>query len=61
MIAMYIVRRADDGLAVISLRVHPAAIRTAHLAAGIPLDLCHPCQATPTNPGALHNARYGRP
>jgi site-specific recombinase XerD len=41
-IAMYIVRRADDGLAVSSLRVHLAAIRTAHLLAGIPLDLRHP-------------------
>ena len=41
-IAMYIVRRADDGLAVSSLRIHLAAIRTAHLLAGIPLDLRHP-------------------
>ncbi|MEA2737211.1 MAG: hypothetical protein QOH05_518 [Acetobacteraceae bacterium] len=34
-IALYIVRRADDGPAVSSLRVHVAAIRTAHLLAGI--------------------------
>jgi len=41
-IAMYVVRRADDGLAVSTLRVHLAAIRTAHLLAGVPLDLRHP-------------------
>ena len=39
---MYMVRRANDGLAVSSLRVHLAAIRTAQLLAGIPLDLRHP-------------------
>jgi hypothetical protein len=39
---MYVVRRADDGLAVSTLRVHLAAIRTAHLLAGRPLDLRHP-------------------
>lgn len=41
-IAMYVVRRADDGLAVSTLRVHLAAIRTAHLLADVPLDLRHP-------------------
>lgn len=41
-LAMYIVRRADDGLAVSSLRVALAAIRTAHLLAGRSLDLRHP-------------------
>jgi integrase len=41
-IVMYVVRRADDGLAVSTLRVHLAAIRTAHLLAGVPLDLRHP-------------------
>jgi|SRR5208283_1907251 len=41
-IAMYIVSRADAGLAVSSLRVHLAAIRTAHLLASVPLDLRHP-------------------
>ena len=41
-IAMYLVRRADDGRAVSSLRVDLAAIRTAHLLAGIPLDLRQP-------------------
>lgn len=41
-IAMYVVRRAKDGLAVSSLRVALAAIRTAHLLAGLPLDLRHP-------------------
>jgi hypothetical protein len=38
-IAMLLVRRADDGHAVSTLRVGLAAIRTAHLLAGIPLDL----------------------
>jgi len=41
-VAMYVTRRADDGLAVSSLRVALAAIRTAHLLAGIPLDLRQP-------------------
>ncbi len=41
-LAMYVVRRADDGLAVSSLRVALAAIRTAHLLAGFSLDLRHP-------------------
>ncbi|MFL5283628.1 MAG: hypothetical protein ACJ8AW_22225 [Rhodopila sp.] len=40
-IAMYLVRRADDGCAVSTLRVDLAAIRTAHLLAGVPLDLRH--------------------
>jgi site-specific recombinase XerD len=41
-VAMYVVRRADDGRAVSSLRVDLAAIRTAHLLAGLSLDLRHP-------------------
>ena len=41
-LAMYVVRRADDGLAVSSLRVALAAIKTAHLLAGLSLDLRHP-------------------
>jgi len=41
-VAMYVTRRSDDGLAVSSLRVALAAIRTAHLLAGIPLDLRQP-------------------
>ncbi|MBV9251192.1 MAG: tyrosine-type recombinase/integrase, partial [Acetobacteraceae bacterium] len=41
-LAMYAVRRADDGLAVSSLRVALAAIKTAHLLAGLSLDLRHP-------------------
>ena len=41
-IAMYVVRCADHGLAVSSIRVHLAAIRTAHLLAGRALDLRHP-------------------
>jgi site-specific recombinase XerD len=41
-VALYIVRRADDGLAVSSIRVALAAIRTAHLLAGIALDLRQP-------------------
>jgi hypothetical protein len=36
---MYAVRGADRGLAVSSLRVHLAAIQTAHRLAGIALDL----------------------
>jgi integrase len=39
---MYAVRRADDGVAVSTLRVDLAAIRTAHLLAGVPLDTRHP-------------------
>lgn len=42
LVAMYIVRRADDGLAVSSIRVALAAIRTAHQLAGIGLDLSQP-------------------
>jgi site-specific recombinase XerD len=41
-IAMYVVRRADDGLAVSSLRVALAAIRAAHRLAGLALDLRDP-------------------
>lgn len=41
-LAMYVVRRADDGLAVSSLRVALAAIKTAHQLAGQSLDLRHP-------------------
>ena len=38
-ISMYVVRRADDGLAVSSIRVALAAIRTAYRLAGVTLDL----------------------
>jgi len=41
-IAMYVVRLADAGLAVSSIRVALAAIKTAHLLAGRALDLRHP-------------------
>jgi site-specific recombinase XerD len=41
-IAMYVVRCADQGFAVSSIRVHLAAIRAAHLLAGLSLDLRHP-------------------
>lgn len=41
-VAMYAVRCADAGLAVSSIRVHLAAIRAAHLLAGLSLDLRHP-------------------
>src|ERR1700710_224947 len=41
-VAMYVVRRADDGMAVASIRVALAAIRAAHRLAGIPLDLGQP-------------------
>jgi site-specific recombinase XerD len=41
-IAMYVVRCADRGFAVSSIRVHLAAIRTAHLLVGLSLDLRHP-------------------
>jgi site-specific recombinase XerD len=44
-IAMYLVRRADDGRAVSTLRVGLAAIRAAHQLAGIPLDLRQPAFA----------------
>jgi integrase len=39
---MYVVRLADQGLAVSSIRVAIAAIRTAHLLAGRSIDLRHP-------------------
>jgi site-specific recombinase XerD len=42
LLAMYATRRADDGVAVSTLRVDLAAIRTAHLLAGVPLDMRHP-------------------
>ncbi len=42
LLAMYVTRRADGGVAVSTLRVDLAAIRTAHLLAGIPLDLHDP-------------------
>ena len=42
LVAMYVVRRADDGLTVSSIRVALAAIRTAHLLAGVALDLAQP-------------------
>jgi site-specific recombinase XerD len=41
-IAMYVVRLADQGLAVSSIRVALAAIRTAHLLTGRSIDLRHP-------------------
>jgi site-specific recombinase XerD len=41
-LAMYAVRCADAGLAVSSIRVALAAIRTAHLLAGLACDLRHP-------------------
>jgi site-specific recombinase XerD len=41
-IAMYVVRCADAGRAVSSIRVALAAIRTAHLLAGVAVDLRHP-------------------
>src|SRR5271165_3622183 len=41
-IAMYVVRLADQGLAMSSIRVALAAIRTAHLLTGRSLDLRHP-------------------
>jgi site-specific recombinase XerD len=41
-IAMYVVRLADGGLAVSSIRVALAAIKTAHLLAGRSVDLRHP-------------------
>jgi len=42
LLAMYVTHRADAGVAVSTLRVDLAAIRTAHLLAGIALDLRHP-------------------
>ena len=41
-IAMYVVRCADQGFAVSSIRVHLAAIKTTHLLASLSLDLRHP-------------------
>ena len=42
LVAMYATRRADQGVAVSTLRVDLAAIRTAHLLAGVTLDMRHP-------------------
>ena len=42
LLAMYATKRADDGVAVSTLRVDLAAIRTAHLLASVPLDMRHP-------------------
>ncbi len=42
LLALYATKRADDGVAVSTLRVDLAAIRTAHLLAGVPLDLRQP-------------------
>ena len=42
LIAMYATRRADQGVAVSTLRIDLATIRTAHLLAGVPLDLHDP-------------------
>ena len=42
LIALYATRRADQKVAVSTLRVDLAAIRTAHLLAGVPLDMRHP-------------------
>ncbi|MGI4953479.1 MAG: site-specific integrase [Janthinobacterium lividum] len=39
---MYATKRADDGVAISTLRVDLAAIRTAHLLAGVALDMRHP-------------------
>jgi hypothetical protein len=41
-LAMCVVRCVDQGFAVSSIRVHLAAIRTAHLLAGLSLDLRRP-------------------
>jgi integrase len=42
LVAMYATRRADAGVAVSTLRIDLAAIRTAHLLASVPLDLRDP-------------------
>ena len=42
LLALYLTQRAEDGLAVASLRVARAAIRAAHRLAGVKLDLADP-------------------
>ena len=42
LLSMYLVKRADAGMAVSTLRIDLAAIRTAHLLAGIALNLKDP-------------------
>jgi hypothetical protein len=42
LVAMYVTHRADEGVAVSTMRVDLAAIRTAHLLAGRSLDLRDP-------------------
>ena len=61
-VAMYVVRRADDGLAVASIRVALAAIRAAHRLAGIPLDLGQPPRFTLVLEGVVRSrgTRPGR-
>ena len=64
-IAMYVVRCADQGFAVSSIRVHLAAIRTAHLLAveGVTRSkgVRPRRQATPAVPGVLRLMIAGRP
>ena len=68
LIAMYIVRRADDGLTVSSIRVALAAIRTAHQLAGrrarsLPAALSHDARGRGAQPRRAADApgRPGRP
>ena len=42
MLALYLTKRAEDGLAVSSLQVARAAVRAAHRLAGVPLNLDDP-------------------
>ena len=49
LLAMYATRRADQGVSVSTLRVNLAAIRTAHLLAGVSLDL-HAYSGDPERP-----------
>ena len=55
---MYVVRCADQGFAVSSIRVHLAAIRTAHLLAGL---LARPAPPAPRHGGRRRHPRQGRP
>ena len=63
-IAMYVVRCADQGFAVSSIRVHLAAIRTAHLLAGRCRSTCA-TRASPwwwrASPGRRASGRAARP
>jgi len=59
LVALYLTKRAEDGLAVSSLNVARAAIRAAHRLAGVPLDLADPRLALVME--GISRSQAGRP